>query len=528
MSADAVDLGRERQRVEDADDREPAAADPDLHRLVEVGDAEPLRGDDAEHDRRVAARAPRRGSGPSASVAAERRRAATVGRHDRRARPSRSASMRSVRRTVAPSAVDRARAPRPGRSAGSSRARRRAAWRPRRRTTARARRSAGSSRAGRAARAAPPGSTSEIAEHGDHRRDADARCPSAVSADRSRRAPGRRPPSRTRSTGRAPSRAGPPRVTARPTRGHGTGVSVRCRSMPRRRAATVRPLSRSIRPSRSSTRRGSDAARSRSWVMTTIVVPVRRVELAEQRRGSMRPVAESRLPVGSSARTIAGRPTSARAMATRCRSPPDSCSGRWCAAMPQADPLERRARRPARRARARDAAVQQPVGDVVERGLAAEQVELLEHEPDPPRAERRTASRSRQAPPRRTPAMRTVAGRRPVERAEEVQQGRLARTRRPDDARAARRRSIDQIDVAERRRPAARPGRRFDDADELGDRCRAHDGTTTASPSVEPVAADLDPAVLEQPASRRRRGAWRRPRRRPRPRTRLRAARRAR
>ena len=42
-----------------------------------------------------------------------------------------------------------------------------------------------------------------------------------------------------------------------------------------------------------------------------------------------RPVAESRLPVGSSANTIDGSLTSARAMATRCRCPPDISVGRW-------------------------------------------------------------------------------------------------------------------------------------------------------------------------------------------------------
>ncbi len=40
------------------------------------------------------------------------------------------------------------------------------------------------------------------------------------------------------------------------------------------------------------------------------------------------PVRESRLPVGSSAKTISGRPTSARATATRCCWPPDSSAGR--------------------------------------------------------------------------------------------------------------------------------------------------------------------------------------------------------
>jgi len=44
------------------------------------------------------------------------------------------------------------------------------------------------------------------------------------------------------------------------------------------------------------------------------------------------PEVESRLPVGSSARTITGRLAIARAIATRWRSPPDSCGGRWVSA----------------------------------------------------------------------------------------------------------------------------------------------------------------------------------------------------
>ena len=42
-------------------------------------------------------------------------------------------------------------------------------------------------------------------------------------------------------------------------------------------------------------------------------------------------VTGSRLPVGSSAMRIAGSWTSARAMAVRCCSPPESCVGRWSA-----------------------------------------------------------------------------------------------------------------------------------------------------------------------------------------------------
>ena len=46
------------------------------------------------------------------------------------------------------------------------------------------------------------------------------------------------------------------------------------------------------------------------------------------------PVAESRLPVGSSASTTVGAPATARAIATRCRSPPDSWTGRAVARCP--------------------------------------------------------------------------------------------------------------------------------------------------------------------------------------------------
>ena len=64
-----------------------------------------------------------------------------------------------------------------------------------------------------------------------------------------------------------------------------------------------------------------------------------------------RPVLVSRLPVGSSASSRRGRSTSARASATRCCSPPDSSPGRWVrrSARPSRDQHRRR------RARARSA-----------------------------------------------------------------------------------------------------------------------------------------------------------------------------
>ena len=48
---------------------------------------------------------------------------------------------------------------------------------------------------------------------------------------------------------------------------------------------------------------------------------------SSSRSRTSRPFAESRLPVGSSAMTMGGSTTKARASATRCCSPPESCTG---------------------------------------------------------------------------------------------------------------------------------------------------------------------------------------------------------
>src|SRR5881396_934290 len=72
--------------------------------------------------------------------------------------------------------------------------------------------------------------------------------------------------------------------------------------------------------------RWARAATPGSWVTSTIVWPAA-CSSANVASTSL-PAFESRFPVGSSAIRIAGSPTSARAMATRWRSPPDSSSGR--------------------------------------------------------------------------------------------------------------------------------------------------------------------------------------------------------
>src|SRR3954449_10949015 len=66
-----------------------------------------------------------------------------------------------------------------------------------------------------------------------------------------------------------------------------------------------------------------------SWVAMITVVPVRLIRSSSSMMPSL--VSGSRFPVGSSASSTSGRLTNARAMATRCCSPPESSPGRRCA-----------------------------------------------------------------------------------------------------------------------------------------------------------------------------------------------------
>ena len=89
-------------------------------------------------------------------------------------------------------------------------------------------------------------------------------------------------------------------------------------------AATASSLTE--RPSRSTSRASATAATFRSCVtMTSVTFRVRRT--CSSRSRMCRPLVLSRLPVGSSASTSGGSLASARAIATRCCSPPDSCDG---------------------------------------------------------------------------------------------------------------------------------------------------------------------------------------------------------
>src|SRR4051812_24712347 len=70
------------------------------------------------------------------------------------------------------------------------------------------------------------------------------------------------------------------------------------------------------------------AAATGSWVTITTVWPSSSTT-SRRRASTSRPVRVSSAPVGSSANTTSGRVTSARAIATRCCCPPESCEGRW-------------------------------------------------------------------------------------------------------------------------------------------------------------------------------------------------------
>ena len=126
------------------------------------------------------------------------------------------------------------------------------------------------------------------------------------------------------------------------------------------------PTNRARCGHQSSSRRGMRAATAWSWVMTTMVVPSAR--LSSSSRSRMRlPLALSRLPVGSSASTTLGRPTMARAMATRCRWPPGELARAGARRDARDHALESLAGEAAALVRA-DPAIQEAVGHVVESG----------------------------------------------------------------------------------------------------------------------------------------------------------------
>ena len=89
----------------------------------------------------------------------------------------------------------------------------------------------------------------------------------------------------------------------------------------------VRSSTAATRPSASRMTRSAMAAIAALWVITTVVVPSSALMRASA-SSTTTPVEMSRAPVGSSHSSTAGRFAIARAIATRCCSPPESCAGK--------------------------------------------------------------------------------------------------------------------------------------------------------------------------------------------------------
>ena len=176
------------------------------------------------------------------------------------------------------------------------------------------------------------------------------------------------PPGRRASRRHVPQPAPTP-----PTRGHRRSRAATAPAHAPRSAAWSR-----TRPSRMRTTRSQASPTSASWVTRMNVWPCSRLNRRRSARTSAER-SESRLPVGSSARISDGRLTSARAIAARCCSPPESSAGRWS---PRPASPTRSSASPAAAlaADAPDPGVVAGEHHVLERGQRRDQVEVLEDE----------------------------------------------------------------------------------------------------------------------------------------------------
>ena len=218
---------------------------------------------------------------------------------------------------------------------------------------------------------------------------------------------GQRPPrARSRSSG-ACAGAPPPAPPATP---RSSGLAPGC-------------CSPATRPSTNSTSRLAQRVASRSsWVTSSSVWPI--WLRSSSRSITCSPARLSSAPVGSSASSSAGRFISARATATRCRSPPLSC-GRVDVARARRCPARRAA--PARGARAGAAGV--PVSWAASATLSSagrSSSRLKNWKIMPMRRRRNRASPVSFSSPRFSPCTTTDAGGRPVQAGDHVEQGRLA------------------------------------------------------------------------------------------------------
>ena len=198
------------------------------------------------------------------------------------------------------------------------------------------------------------------------------------------------------------------------------------------------------------------ALASGSCVTITTVVPFSAQSRARI-SSTWSALTRSRSPVGSSQSRIDGSIAIARAIATRCSCPPESCFGRWSSRSER--PTISSAWRACSRRLARESGVeQQRQLHVLERRQHRDQVERLEHEAHVPRAPRARARSSRawRGP---SPATSTVPAVGRVEPADQVQDRGLARARRPHQREEVRRRDLEVASRSGSRGPGRRAGR---------------------------------------------------------------------
>ena len=189
--------------------------------------------------------------------------------------------------------------------------------------------------------------------------------------------------------------------------------------------------------------RSATRASGALWVTMMTVLPSRLMSRIAPRTSL--PVRKSRLPVGSSPRITAGSFASARATATRCCSPPESCEGKCLSRSPR--PTEREQRRGVgcgRVAVPRGELDREP--DVLLGGQRGDQVEELEDEADLLAAEVGELVLREVRDVDAVDDDASVGGR--VDAAEEVEERGLARAARSDDRHelAARDAEIDVVE----------------------------------------------------------------------------------
>ena len=182
------------------------------------------------------------------------------------------------------------------------------------------------------------------------------------------------------------------------------------------------------RPSCIETVRRAASPIAASWVTRTIVRPAWLSELSSAI--SACPVCVSSAPVGSSARIRDGSLTSARAIATRCCSPPDSWLGQWSDAVFEPNECQHLGR-PVAALPSRHPGIHEREGDVLERRAARKQIVALKDEAE--------VAASEIGPRIGMEAARFLAGKavgpraRLIKKTEQVHQGGFARSRGADD-----------------------------------------------------------------------------------------------